>query len=118
MSKAFEAWTKARIERCNAEAWYELIDKQSNATARHRGELHSAYGEMCIHFQPSDGATNYHKASPEFCAYLSKVMMDRHKELIVAVLDTMREVERLKLIACEVEVTAMQESIAKAKEQP
>jgi hypothetical protein len=111
-----EAWKEAKRNQDAAEKWASLLGKDSFATARHVGTISSARGDFTIHYQPSDGANNYHECSSAFRSALKDVMEAMAPELIRKAIEIMRETTRLALIQCEDELTSMQKEIADAKE--
>lgn len=98
----YEIYQKARSQRAECENWSKMIGKPSErATAYHLGKVTSSSGTFTIHYQPYDGATNYHDAPKPLVEVLQKVMTDNAKMLIDQCLVLLREREDVALINCK-----------------
>jgi len=95
MTKKLEAYYAARRRRDEVERYLSLRGKQSNATARHVGTLHYVTVKTTIHFQPTDGAANYHEC-PAFDEALAIVIRNNFGELV----DGVRRSVRTKVAQC------------------
>jgi hypothetical protein len=111
-----DAWKQAKSEQEYAEKWAAMLGQQSRSTAVHTGKIHCANGSLTIHFQPIDGANNYHEAPLAFRDALAEVMKDMGPELVNKTLEVMRERTRHYLICCEQEIAEMQKEITAAKQ--
>lgn len=73
MSK-MEAWKRAKGDLANAREYVGMIGKpQPYTTAKANGYLHALKVTSQVHFQPSDGAANYHNGEA-FDAALARVV--------------------------------------------
>lgn len=72
-----------------ARHYLSKIGRVSNATARHTGTLNKVSVETEIHFQPTDGALNYHKCKA-FDAALAVVIQREFADLSAKTLDLLQ----------------------------
>lgn len=124
MSKTRQ-WGEARQKRHEAEAYISLIGKTTNrSTVASRNGEHATAGTLTkftvttqIHFQPYDGAKNYHDCKA-FDAALSTVARKHWKMLHAEALELLRQQEREAAVAAKEEVERqMQEIEAAMSEQ-
>jgi len=108
----YEIYQQALRDRAECQRWAALIGKQSNATAPHRGAITGVSGHFAIHFQPSDGATNYHDSPKIFDAVLADVMKDHSKMLIEETLAVFVRRENDALVKCKSFAEAMLKEIS------
>ena len=101
--------------RWEATNWAKKLGARSNATAPHVGTISGAVGSFCIHYQPSDGATNYHDSPKAFNGFLADAMKNNAKRLIEEALQLMQERTTSALVACESELRTLQKEIDTAK---
>ena len=113
--KNYETWKALKNEQHEAARWAGKLGAKSNATAPHLGTISGAEGKLCIHYQPSDGATNYHDSPKAFNACLAEVMKKNAKQLIEEALHLMQERTIAALIACESELATLQKEIGDSK---
>ncbi|MBR9765996.1 MAG: hypothetical protein GYB53_21395 [Rhodobacteraceae bacterium] len=120
MSK-IKAWKDAKIQTFEAEEYIGLIGKttkHSTVAAREgeqatAGRLTSLSVGTQIHFQPTDGAINYH-GSKAFDVALSKVVERHWDELCKEALELLRKQEREAAIEAKAEVEAQLSAIEQA----
>lgn len=97
----YDLYQKARSQRIDCENWHSLIGKQSSATAPHVGTISSSACKFTVHFQPYDGANNYHDAPKPLTDALESVLKTHSALLIGDALRILREKEAAALIACK-----------------
>ena len=107
----FEEWKQKRGELEGAERWAAQLGAQSRATARHVGTIHAAEGTFTLHYQPSDGASNYHSSPVAFNECLRQVMLNDGAALIEKTLGLMRKRERDAFISCRAELVTLLDEI-------
>lgn len=111
----YQAYIKRRQDMESALAVLGLIGKKStHATAENVGRIHSLDVKAIIHFQPSDGAKNYHDSS-SLDAALARAARQMWPQLRERAEQILRESVRAALVAAEDEVTAAAAEIAAAK---
>lgn len=97
---SIEAWKKAKNATAEAEAYLALIGKTTkNTTVAARNGEGATAGELTkfeirtqVHFQPYDGATNYHNCNA-FDAALSVVVRKKWSQIRDEAMDYLREKE-------------------------
>ncbi|MBY6005402.1 hypothetical protein KUV62_15865 [Salipiger bermudensis] len=121
MSKT-KAWAMSRAARLEAEEYIALIGKtttRSTVAAREgehvtAGSLTKLVVQTEIHFQPYDGATNYHK-SKAFDEALSTVTRKRWSDLQAEAMELLRQREKEAAVAARAEVEAQLAEINEAE---
>ena len=101
MSNPYDIYQKARSQRLECEKWAALIGRQSNTTAPHLGKITEAECRFTIHFQPYDGANNYHDAPKPLTEALAEVVKEHASLLIKDALQLLIKKESDALVACK-----------------
>ncbi len=84
-----DRYKKSRSALAGARAFLSLIGRPSvNATARHNGSLCGLSVKTRIHYQPSDGAQNYHE-NKDFDEALSRTIMRNFAHLSALAIEDM-----------------------------
>ena len=99
---SMEAWHRAKIALSGAREYLSLIGKTTRHStlssregeAATAGRLHCVEVKTTIHFQPSDGARNYHDCK-EFDAALAKVVRNHWKQLSQEAIEALQAQERV-----------------------
>lgn len=111
----YQAYMKRRQEMEGALAVLALIGKKStHATAENIGRISSLEVRATIHFQPSDGAKNYHD-SGSLDAALAQAARQMWPQLRERAEQILRQSVTDALVAAEDEVAAAAAEIAAAK---
>lgn len=117
-----EKWRAAIKARKEAEEYIGIIGKTTiySTVAKREGE-HATAGSLVkfevatqMHFQPSDGATNYHTCRT-FDAAIATVARKHWGDLHAEALELLRQQEREAAIAAKAEVEAQLAAITEAE---
>ena len=112
---SIDAWKKAKIATASAKAYLALIGKPSEyATAKHYGELSKFSISTEIHFQPSDGARNYHDCK-EFDAALTTVVREKWGILRDEAVELLVKEEAKAAVAAKETVESLMREIEEAQ---
>lgn len=111
---SMEAWRRAKGALAEATDYLSLIGRttrystlaSTQGEAATAGKLHGVDVKTTIHFQPSDGATNYHNCKA-FDTALSKAIRSHWKELSQEAIAAMQADERAAASAARVSVEQM-----------
>ena len=111
---SIDAWKKAKHNAGEAEAYLGLIGKTTNqSTVASREGVGATAGQLTkfeiitqIHFQPYDGATNYHNCKA-FDAALSEVVRKKWTTIRDEAMALLREKEAAAGAAAEASVEAL-----------
>jgi hypothetical protein len=103
MASKFDAYKASKAQLASAEEWLSMIGKpQPRTTARADGFLSSVTLAAVVHFQYSDGATNYHDVPATLKHALSAAAKANFSNLAEEAIAAMRsEVETLRKQAAD-----------------
>lgn len=91
MVSKFEQYKAAKTRLAEAVEWVEMIGKpQPRTTAKADGYLCKFVVDAQVHFQPSDGANNYHDPNGTLEAAINAEAKKRAPEILAAALEVMR----------------------------
>lgn len=119
---SIEAWRRAKARTNEAVAYSSLIGKTTNQStlasregeASTAGRLHSLEVKTQIHFQPYDGATNYHVCK-DFDAALSRAVQENWDQLKDRAIAILRDAEKDCALEAEASVHSLLAEIQSAK---
>lgn len=96
---ALTQYTAAKAAFTKAKAFIALIGKEQSTTAKGVGKLHGVEAKSTIHYQPTDGAKNYHNCAEFDRAFSDAVLRNWNALALEAMNDLQAAMDEKKAAA-------------------